>query len=618
MYEFLKKVPLFSELPKADLERLCEIADEIDLPAGEFLFHEGSHGNRAFVIEDGQLEILKTSGGREVLLALRKQGEVIGEMALVEDAPRMASARAQTDTRLISIHQDQFEGLLNNSPSAARAMLNTVLARWRSTEAMLRQSEKMAQLGTLSAGVAHELNNPASAVKRSSEQLQTAVTDYEQALERFGRLELDSERRATILELAALAQERALLPPEMDTLARSDREMELEDWLEDHGVDEPWEHAPILVDVISDLDDLDSLAQEFVGAQLPLVIDWLGAIYRVRNLLVEVSQAAGRISDIVKSLKAYSYLDQAPVQEVNVHEGIDNTLLILRSKLKSGISVRRDYADGLPRIQAHGSELNQVWTNILDNAMDALNESGPANSSDTPEIVIRTRQEGVWIVVEIQDNGPGIPEAVVPRIFDPFFTTKAPGKGTGLGLDISYRIIVNKHYGDVKVFSHPGFTCFQVMLPVNSEEARTNSAALHSVARASDEELRQILEDTKIIASVGLSNQPDRPAHTVPAYLRAHGYRVIPVNPNYDEALGEQAYPDLRSIPDPVDVVQVFRPGEYAVEIVKEAIEIGAKTIWMQEGIVNEQAAEVARQAGLRVVMDQCMRSVHKRLMNPK
>ncbi len=616
MYDFLKKVPLFSDLPDADLQRLCEIIDEIDLPAGTFLFHEGSDGDRAYVIKEGQLEILKSSGGREVLLALRKSGEVIGEMALLEDAPRMASVRALTDTRLISIHQVQFEDLLDASPSAARAMLNTMLARFRSTEAMLRQSEKMAQLGTLSAGVAHELNNPAAAVKRSADQLQSALDDHERALEQLDWGELSDPERDVLHQMADKARASALLPPEMDALARSDREAELEDWLDDHGVDEAWELAPLLVDFMANVDDLDILADTFAADRLSLVITWLSAVYRVRSLLVEVGQGAGRISEIVRSLKAYSYLDQAPVQEVDIHEGLDNTLVILRSKLKQGVSVRRDYAEALPKIQAYGSELNQVWTNILDNAADALIDGGTGIAEEEPLIVVRTRQEGEWVVVEFQDNGPGIPEDKLSRVFDPFFTTKPPGKGTGLGLDISYRIVVNKHAGDIKVVSHPGFTCFQVILPLDFEKARKQSAPVISLDLADDAQLRKILEESKTIATVGYSSHADNPGHTVPAYLHGQGYRIIPVNPHVTEALGEKAYPELSQVPDPIDVVQVFRRSEYIPEIVDQAIKARAKTIWMQEGIVHDQAADLARRAGLQVVMNACMRTAHRRLMS--
>ncbi len=615
MYDFLKKIPLFAALPDSDLERICEIVEEIDLPAGQLLFAEGSDGDRAFVIKEGQLQILKSSGEREVLLAVRKSGEVIGELALIENAPRMASVRAQTDAQLLSIPQVQFEKLLNTSPSASRALLATVLARWRSTEAMLRQNEKMAQLGTLTAGVAHELNNPAAAVKRSAAQLQVAMKEYEEAQEQVSLSNPTAEQRAVLRELAEIAHARALKPPEMDAMARSDREYELEEWLEESGVEEPWELAPALVDLDLNPTELTRLTERFSPEHLPAVVGWLGAIYQVHNLLVENGQGAGRISEIVKSLKSYSYLDQAPVQTVDVHEGLDSTLVMLRSKLKQGISVRREYAADLPKIQAYGSELNQVWTNILDNAADALTQGVEAGTVTAPEIVIRTRREGEWVIVELQDNGPGIPAEVLPKIFDPFFTTKPPGKGTGLGLDISYNIIVNKHRGDLRVYSQPGLTSFQILLPLSFEKVKDKDAPIVSIARASDGQMQKILAQSHTIASVGLPRDQGSPAYEIASYLQSHGYRIIPVNPNAEEILGEKAYPDLASVPEPIDVVQVFRPGEYLPEIVEQAIRVGAKAVWTQDGIINERAAEIARKGGLQIVMNACMRTVHQRLM---
>jgi signal transduction histidine kinase len=244
-------------------------------------------------------------------------------------------------------------------------------------------------------------------------------------------------------------------------LALSDRERALETWLEEQGVESAWETAPALASLNYDPSDLAARLAPFAAEHLSAVIDWLRATYTVYNLLAEIGHGAERISGIVKALKAYSYLDQAPVQTVDIHEGVENSLLILRHKLRQGITIQREYAPNLPKIEGYGSELNQVWTNILDNAADALGGHG--------HITLRTRQEGEWIVVEIEDNGPGIPPEVQPRIFDPFFTTKPPGEGSGLGLEISHNIIVHKHRGDIKVFSRPGKTCFQVWLPINFE-----------------------------------------------------------------------------------------------------------------------------------------------------
>lgn len=604
MYDFLRQVPLFAELPNEDLDRICEMMQEVRLAAGEELFAEGSRGDRAYIIESGEVEIIKASANRQVLLAVRRSGDVIGEMGLVEDSPRSASVRARSDSVIYAIGQEQFDYLLNTSPTASRVLLNTVLNRWRADQNTLRQSEKMAQLGTLTAGVAHELNNPAAAVKRGASQLEEVQLAYGESQAALAQATLNPAQQASLNELAQQARALAARPLDIDALSRSDREYALEEWLDDHSVVDAWELAPTLVNLGYNEEQLAELAQAFEVGQLPAVVTWLGATYNVYSLLAEVSQGATRISEIVKALKSYVYLDQAPVQAVDIHEGLDNTLLILRSKL-SGIPVRREYQTDLPRIEGYGSELNQVWTNILDNAADAL-----ANTP-APEITVRTRHNAGWVTVQIVDNGPGIPPEIQPRIFDTFFTTKPPGQGTGLGLDISYSIVVNKHRGDIKVFSQPGSTCFQVELPVNFEAVHTAPA----VASNDDNQLRRILTTARTVAVVGISSRPDRPGYSVPAYLQAHGYRIIPVNPNLQEVLGERVYPDLLSIPDPVDVVEVFRRSEEVLPVVEQAIKVGAKVVWMQEGVVNESAANVALGAGLHVVMDTCMRAAHKRLL---
>ena len=615
MYKFLKKVPLFEELPDSDLERLCEMVEEVELSPGEVLFEEGTTGTRAFVIQNGPLEIIKTSGGREVLVAVRGEGDVIGEMGLIEDQPRSATVRAQVATLLLAIGKAEFTQLIEVSPSAARALLNTVLTRWRVMEAMLRQGEKMAQLGTLTAGVAHELNNPAAAVRRGADQLRAAMAKHEMAQAQLQALGLDHLQRSLLQEITGETQAGAIHPPEMDAIARSDKEYELEDWLEARGVLNAWELAPTLVDLDLEPSDLEQLAEKFTTEALTASIAWLGATYEVYSLLNEVGQGAERISEIVKALKSYSYLDQAPVQAVDIHEGIDNTLLILRNKINAGVSIKREYADPLPKIQGYGSELNPVWTNIIDNAIDVLVEQEDLD----PVIVIKSAWEGDWVKVTIADNGPGIPPEIVPKIFDPFFTTKPPGKGTGLGLNISYNIVVQKHRGDLQVSSFPGKTEFTIRLPVGFETGQNeHTPALTAFHISTQEELEDVLKTTKTIAVVGISTKADRPACTVPKYMQANGYRIIPVNPNLDEVLGEICYPDLTSIPDSIDCVQIFRRSEYVPKIVDEAITTGAKTIWMQEGVYHQQAAEVAKSAGLVVVMDTCMRIVHRRYLKKK
>jgi signal transduction histidine kinase/predicted CoA-binding protein len=609
IHDFLKRVPLFASLPDHDLDRLCEMVTEVYLEPGEELFAEGSPGDKAYIIEDGEIEILKTSGGRSVLLAVRKSGEVIGEMSLLEAAPRFASGRAKTKSRLLAISHSQLDDLLNTSPSAARSLLFTITTRYKSTELMLRQSEKMAQLGTLTAGIAHELNNPAAAAQRGTSQLKEVINQLQEAQIALSKLSLPPESWDELSHLNTLIRERAAAHEDIDALERSDREYEMEDWLNAHGIAEAWVYAPTLVDLGFSETKLSDLANDFSSDQFANVIAWMGASFNTYSLLEEINQGSERISEIVKSLKTYVYLDQAPIQSVDVHEGLNNTLVMLRHKLKEGIVVKRDYAENLPHIQAYGSELNQVWTNIIDNAIDAMNGKG--------EINITTHLDHDWVIVELEDNGPGIPKEIQEKIFSPFFTTKAVGKGTGLGLNISYKII-EKHGGEIKVYSKPGKTRFEVSLPIDFQHIPEGSAPSNHSNITSDDKLRQILEETKTIAVVGISDKVEQVNHTVPKYLQSQGYRIIPINPDLQEVLGEKAYPDLLSVTEPVDVVEIFRRNEAVPEIVDQAIEIGAKVIWMQEGVINELAAETAREAGLDVVMDTCMRATHKRLFKEK
>jgi signal transduction histidine kinase len=436
-------------------------------------------GHSVDVAEDGQqaLEMLRTQWFDVVLLDLIMPGmggyqvlEVIKGDAELRDLPVIViSALDEIDSVVRCIEMGAEDYLPKPfNPVLLQARLNTSLQKkklrdlekaYLQQEVMLRQSEKLATLGKLSAGMAHELNNPAAAAQRGAAQLQATFSHLQQTHLKLGELNLSDSQLASLLALDELAQQRAKQPADMDSLTRSDREQELETWLDEQGVEDAWAVAPTLVNLGYGNDALSTLVASFSADQFCAVIAWLNDTYTIYSLLEEIGQGAGRISEIVKALKGYTYLDQAPIQTVDIHEGLDSTLVILRSKLKAGITVRREYDEGLPHIQARGSELNQVWTNLIDNAIGAMNGEG--------EITVRTRSDERWVIVEIEDNGSGIPEENLPNLFDPFFTTKPPGEGTGLGLNISHNIIVQKHQGQIDVTSQPGRTRFEVRIPID-------------------------------------------------------------------------------------------------------------------------------------------------------
>jgi signal transduction histidine kinase len=458
----LRTTPLFSSLAEGDLERLLALAVPVSLREGELLIEEGTDGEALFVVVAGELEVTRHSAGDDLPIARVGRGALLGEVDALEGGNHTASARALGDVRALCIPRAALRELLASQPDAALAVIRSVTGRLRSTETRLRQREKLAGLGTLAAGLAHELINPASAIRRG-------VTSLGEALDARQRA------RAAVEEVGVSAgQLRAIrrmappnAPPRIDARARAGHADVMGSLLADLPLEDPhgtastlaaagWE-PPALRDTLADLERRQAAA----------VVVWLAAGYTVDELLAEVRLAADRISEIVTAVKEYA-LDRAPIQRVDVRAGIDNTLLMLRHRLKPGIHVHREYAADLPRIEAYGSELNQVWTNLVDNAADAMRGRG--------ELRIRARRAGDGgVLVTMCDSGPGIAADVLPHLFEPFFTTKPAGQGMGLGLHIAYSV-VSRHGGRIEVTSEPGSTCFDVSLPAILERPAPEAA----------------------------------------------------------------------------------------------------------------------------------------------
>jgi len=454
----LRKSPLFQGLSDDELQKLMDMAEPVSLRAGDVLIKQGEVGDCAYVVIKGDFEVQKQSGQSLIKIDVRNPGDVVGEMALLSRAPRNATLIAKTDGEVLRIPQEAFEQLLQSSTTAAMAVLHWVMSRLTQNESLLHQQEKMAALGTMSAGLAHELNNPSAAAQRSASQLRESQSRWLTLTHQFESAAIQQGQTEWLNDFIQETTRRFGTPAKLDALERIDRVDELQTWLEANDIESAWELAPAMVNFGWEVQSLEKLKQGMSPSLSGLAVHWLGLCCLMMGLLSEVLQTTERISQIVHAVKSYTYLDQAPLLEVDVHEGLENTLVIMQHKLKKGVTVKRDYAPNLPRIEAYASELNQVWTNIIDNAVDAMSGKG--------ELKIKTYQKDHHVVVEITDNGPGIPEEIQSRIFEPFFTTKAPGQGTGLGLHISHDIIANRHHGQLTVQSKPGETKFRAVLPV--------------------------------------------------------------------------------------------------------------------------------------------------------
>jgi signal transduction histidine kinase len=451
--EELLRVPVFAGLPDDQIAWFLSQAEELRFKAGDTYFRQGDPADAMFVVLDGQLQARGEIGGEMAVIPV-KPGDVTGTLPFSRMKQFTVGARAVTDARVLRFPASQFPELVHRMPELAQALVGLMSDRIRETTRREQTRDRLAALGKLSAGLAHELNNPASAAKRAASQLREVLIKIRDASHELGRRDLTAAQKAEIEKLEASFVARDEVPP--DALTASDLEEQIDSLLRSHGQNDLWQMAADLARKNVRPEALESLFATLDADTARAALVRIAASVEVAALLNEIESGTSRISDLVRAIKEYTYMDQTPVQNVDIVKSLETTLTILNHKLKRGVVVERDYQN-IPLVNSFGSELNQVWTNLIDNAIDSMGGKGVLR--------LRTYREEGCVVVEISDNGPGISPDVRPHIFEPFFTTKGVGEGTGLGLDTVQRI-VKKHQGDIQVTSKPGDTKFQVWLPV--------------------------------------------------------------------------------------------------------------------------------------------------------
>lgn len=451
----LRKITVFSDLTADQLTWLAGNFEEIHLAPGEIFARPGDPAVWLTVILEGEIR-LQREGDPDGPIYSAVAGQVTGYLPYSRLTHIAGTGRAVLPTRLVRLHRDHFPEMLQRIPQIGQRLVAIMADRIRETTRLESQRDKLAALGKLSAGLAHELNNPAAAAQRATASLREALETVRDASIRLARYALSPEQRELVLRFEREAQQ-YVAPTVVDPLAQSDREERISAWLEQRQVPDAWKLAPILSDVGVEVPKLQNLAAEIGDEVVTDALTRIASVLTIFRLIGEIETSTKRISDLVHAIKEYSYMDRAAMQEVDVHQGLESTLTILSHRLKGGIKVVREYDKDLPRICAYGGELNQIWTNLIDNAIEAMEGKG--------ELRLRTARELDRLLVEIGDNGPGIPPEVQPHIFEPFFTTKGVGDGTGLGLDTVCRI-VRSHHGEIRVTSRPGDTRFQVYLPI--------------------------------------------------------------------------------------------------------------------------------------------------------
>src|SRR5882672_3575203 len=450
----LLRVPAFADLPDDQIAWFLSQSEEMHLKAGDTYVRQGTPADSMFVILEGQFQWRGEFGGETVVLS-GKPGDVTGILPFSRMTHFLVTGRALSDGRVLRFPASLFSELVQKMPELTKRLVGLMSDRIRETTRLEQQRDRLASLGKLSAGLAHELNNPASAAKRATSQLRDILKKIKNASHELGSRDLTPAQKSEIEKLETSFVQHDVVPP--DPLTISDLEDQIDSLLRSHGQNDLWQLAADLARRNIKPEILESLFASLDADTARAALIRIAASVEVASLLHEIESSTSRISDLVLAIKEYTYMDQAAVQNVDIEKSLETTLTILNHKLKQGVAVQRDYQRVPLLVNSFGSELNQVWTNIIDNAIDAMHGKG--------ELRVRTYRDDACAVVEIGDNGPGIPPEIQSHIFEPFFTTKGVGEGTGLGLDTVQRI-VKKHRGNIQVSSKPGDTRFQVWLPL--------------------------------------------------------------------------------------------------------------------------------------------------------
>ena len=450
----LRRIPTFEGLPDDQLDWFISQTEEIRLKPGDVYLQLGDLASSMVVILEGELQARGDINGETFVIPFAA-GAVTGVLPFSRMKKSVVTGRALTESRILKFPSSRFPELIQKMPELTQRLVGVMADRIREVTRVEQQRDRLAGLGKLSAGLAHELNNPASAAKRATSLLRDAFKRIKDAVQELGKHQLTAAQKSEIERLEASFLQPAQDP--LDTLAISDLEDQIDSLLRSHGQSDLWQLASDLAHRGVKPEVLESLFATLDADVARAALVRIAASVEIANLLNEIESSTSRISDLVRAVKEYTYMDQTPAQSVDVVKGLENTLTILHHKLKRGVTVRREYEKVPLLVNSFGSELNQVWTNIIDNAIDAMGGKG--------ELRVRTYRDDTCVVVEIADNGPGISPEVKAHIFEPFFTTKGVGEGTGLGLDTVQRI-VKKHRGTIQVNSKPGDTRFQVFLPL--------------------------------------------------------------------------------------------------------------------------------------------------------